>query len=322
MPAPQADQPEDSPFATALRTAIERRGLGLGRIAARLEEAGTPVSTATLSYWRSGRSRPGRQTSLTCLATLEKVLRVEPGSLVGQLGRPAPRGRNQAPPTWGALWSEVPQIAAAFDLVDQSDDDHLTRVSHHDTVHVGPDGTERGCRIQQVMRAERDGVDRFVVMHGLDDPAFPLPEIRPAVRCTVGRVVANQETGVITAEMLLLRPLRRGELVEVAYDLCPRPPYPPAERYERRRRFNNRQYVLEVRFHPDALPSRCERYVTPVDGSTTTEEISLDPADHSFLVVELDGRPGVVGARWEWPQNEPADVGSSASDGIPQAGPV
>lgn len=322
MTAPQEGQPENSPFASALRTAIERRGLGLGRIAARLEEAGTPVSTATLSYWRSGRSQPGRQTSLTCLATLEKVLHVEPGALVGQLGRPAARGRNQAPPTWGALWNELPQIAAAFDLVDQSDEDHLTRVSHHDTIHVGPDRTERGSRIQQVMRAERDGVDRFVVMHGVDDPAFPLPEIRPLVRCKVGRVVPNPQTGVLTAEMLLLRPLRRGELVEVAYEVHPRPPYPPARLYERRRRFNNRQYVLEVRFHPDALPTRCERYITPVDGETTTEEIALDPADHSFLVVELDGRPGVVGARWEWSEAAPVHTRSTTGEPAPRPGPV
>ena len=60
-------EPEDG-FATALRAAVQARGLGLERIQERLRAEGVAVSLATLSYWQSGRSRPARRESLVTLA--------------------------------------------------------------------------------------------------------------------------------------------------------------------------------------------------------------------------------------------------------------
>lgn len=291
-----------STFAASLREAIDQRGLGLGRLVARLEEAGTPVSAATLSYWQSGRSRPGRRGSLECVSALEQILELTPGHLLGQLGRPAVRGRNAPPPTWSDLWNEVPAVVSAFEQMSTDLDDHLTRVSFHDRVHVGPDHTERSTWTRQIMRAERDGVDRFVAMYGNDDPTSPLPRARALDRCEISRTTHDPGTGIVAVEMMLPRPLRRGEFATVDYEFVQSAPYPPAHRYERRRRAANRQYVLEVLFAPAAVPSGAERYCQPVDGAETVEELSIDP-DHGLLLVELDGRPGVVGARWEWPQD-------------------
>lgn len=291
---------EDTPFAAALREAIDQRGLGLGRLVARLEEAGTPVSAATLSYWQSGRSRPGRRTSLECLDTLERILGVDTGHLVGQLGRPAVRGRNPQPPSWMELWDEVPAVVSAFEQMGGTQDDDLTRVSYHDRIRVGPDRTERTTVTRQVMRAERDGVDRFVIMNGNDDPRCPAPQVRALEHCRVGRTASEPGSGISTSELLLPGPLRRGEYISVEYEFDQEPPYPPASRYERRRRTSSRQYVLEVIFDPAALPIRCESYVRPVDGEATCEALELGP-DHTLLLVELDGRPGTVGLRWHWP---------------------
>ncbi|QDO87155.1 XRE family transcriptional regulator [Ornithinimicrobium ciconiae] len=297
-----SDTAEDlASFATTLREAIDQRGLGLGRIVARLEEAGTPVSAATLSYWQSGRSRPGRRSSLDCVSTLEQILELAPGHLVGQLGRPAVRGRNPQPPTWSELWNEVPAVVSAFEQITSSVDDHLTRVSYHDRVQVGPDHTERSTWTRQIMRSERDGVDRFVAMYGNDDPRSPLPQARALQRCEILRTTSEAGSGVVVVEMMLPRPLRRGEFVTVEYEFVQSAPYPPAHRYERRRRGANRQYVLEVLFDGQELPARCERYSQVVDGEEESEELYLDP-DHGLLLVELDGRPGVVGARWDWPE--------------------
>ena len=294
--------PTATPFATALREAIDQRGLGLGRLVARLEDAGTPVSVATLSYWQSGRSQPGRRASMECLATLEKILEVEPGELAGQLGRPAVRGRNQQPPTLRELWDELPAVVSAMECVAGGTHDYLTRVSVHDQMRVGPDRTERSIRTKQIMRSERDGVDRLVVMHGNDDPLCPVPQARALQCCRVGRTTSAPGSGVVAAELLLPRPLRRGEFVTVEYEFVQSAPYPPAYRWERRRRTGTRQYVLEVVFDPGALPVACERYAQPVDGEPTAEPLPLGP-EHGLLLVELDGRPGVVGARWEWPEN-------------------
>ncbi|NLG20366.1 MAG: XRE family transcriptional regulator [Actinomycetales bacterium] len=294
--------PTATPFAVALREAIDQRGLGLGRLVARLEEAGTPVSAATLSYWQSGRSQPGRRTSMECLSTLEKVLELEPGQLAGQLGRPPVRGRHQQPPTLRELWDELPAVVTAMERMASGTNDHLIRVSVHDRVHVGPDRTERSTLTRQIMRSERDGVDRLVVMHGNDDPLCPVPTPQALHGCRVGRTTSAPGSGVVAAELLLPRSLRRGEFVTVEYLFVQSAPYPPADRWERRRRTGNRQYVLEVVFDPDALPLSCERYSRPVDGQSTAEPLDLRP-DHSLLLVELDGRPGVVGARWEWPDD-------------------
>lgn len=287
-------------FAVALRAAIDQRGLGLERIVTRLEEAGTPVSAATLSYWQSGRSQPGRRASLESLATLEQILQVESGALAGRLGPPAVRGRNLAPPTWSELWEEVPAVVSAFEQISRSREDYLTRVSYHDRVFVGPDRTERSTWTRQVMRGERDGVDRFVAVRGNDDPRCPAPQIRALDRCEVGRVTGPPGSGITAAELLLPRPLRRGEFVTVEYEFVQSPPYPPADRYERRRRGPSRQYVLEVDFDEAAYPVSAQRYSQGVTGQEEAEELPLED-DHRLLMVELDGRAGVVGARWQWP---------------------
>ncbi len=287
-------------FATVLREAIEARGLGLERIVARLAEAGTPVSAATLSYWQSGRSHPGRRTSLECLSTLEQILELAPGHLEGQVPRPAVRGRHPQPPTWSELWDEVPEVVSAFERINATDRDHLTRISYHDRVYVGPDRTERTTVTSQIMRCERDGVDRFVVMHGNDDPTCPVSQIRGLSRCRVGRTSSEPGSGVVTSELLLPRPMRRGEFITIEYECRQSPPYPPADRYERRRRAATRQYQLEVIFDPAALPIYCEGYRQPVDGAERSEPLEVDP-DHGLLLIEIDGRPGVIGARWQWP---------------------
>jgi hypothetical protein len=58
-------------FAQALREAIQARGLELDRIRWRFGEHGVAVSMATLSYWQSGRSRPGR--ALEFAATIDPM---------------------------------------------------------------------------------------------------------------------------------------------------------------------------------------------------------------------------------------------------------
>lgn len=291
-----------SAFDLALRDAIERRGLGLGRIAARLAELGTPLSEATLSYWQTGRSQPGRRSSMEALANLETILQVEPGALAAELDPAAVRGRHaQAPaPTWEELWNEVPEVTAAYGRLDTSSEDHLTRVSYHDRVLLGPGRAELGLWTRQVMRAERDGVDRFVIMHGIDDPTCPASQVRALERCAVGRTSTDVETSVVTVEMLLPRPLERGELISVTYEFFQLPPYPLAERHERRRRSPNKEYVLEVLFDPEDLPLTCQTYVEPVQGEPVVRDVVPDP-EHGLLFVELDGRPGVIGARWTWP---------------------
>ena len=78
------------PFHEALRIAVEARGLALERISAHLHARGHTISIATLSYWQSGRSLPGRPASLRALGALESILDVPRGHLAGLLPGPPP----------------------------------------------------------------------------------------------------------------------------------------------------------------------------------------------------------------------------------------
>lgn len=68
-------------FSAALDQALRAQNLPLERIASRLAEASTPVTTATLSYWRTGQRSPSRPRSLRAVGQLERLLDLTPGTL-------------------------------------------------------------------------------------------------------------------------------------------------------------------------------------------------------------------------------------------------
>src|SRR5438270_2442358 len=93
--APPATGPASAGrFSRALRAAIQASGLSLNRIQYRLRERGLVVSSATLSYWQSGRRRPMRHDSVQVVRTLEELLRVPAGSLTTLLDPPGARRRG------------------------------------------------------------------------------------------------------------------------------------------------------------------------------------------------------------------------------------
>src|SRR5690242_15148249 len=100
-PSPPTGPVTAGRFSPALRAAIQASGLSLNRIQYRLAERGLVVSSATLSYWQSGRRRPTRQESVLVVRTLEEVLRVPEGTLTGLLEPPGTRRRPGPRP--GAL---------------------------------------------------------------------------------------------------------------------------------------------------------------------------------------------------------------------------
>lgn len=285
----------DAEFAEVLREAINRRGLCLDRIKARLDQRGTPVSVATLSYWSSGRSQPERKQSLAALPHLESVLRLPPGTLLSTLPEPRERGRRRAIEGLDVVWPESPH-SRVLQRLDTTWDTELERLSVHDILTFGADRTEHSMLVREVVRARCDGPDRRVVMNCLDDPDAALPQITPRVGCRVG-ATASDPAGVVGAELLLLQPLRRGETALLEYIVTTMPPRPVETGYVRRIRVPTREYVVQVRFAPEALPERCER-ICP---DHPPRPLNLDSA-HTVHVVEVDCAPGERGVRWTWPE--------------------
>jgi hypothetical protein len=262
-----------SEFPHALRSAIRDSGLSLNRIQYRLRERGHAVSSATLSYWQSGRSRPTRRESVLVVRSLEEVLRVPAGTLTALLEPPGAR-RGPGPRTGT---------------------EELSRISVHDRYEVGADRRVRRIRHRQVLRAERDGPDRWAFVYREDALANPLPEVRAVWHCRLGPVVVRNAPRLLVAELLFDRVLARGDTVVMEYELAyPGPDAPARARYERTFRFPVREHVMEVVFDPAAVPARCELYV-----ADTARPLVIEKSGYVHA-VGLDVPPCRRGIRWYW----------------------
>lgn len=285
-----------SSFAEALRRAIDARGLSLERIHDHLARRGVSVSAATLSYWQSGRSQPGRRSSLAAVPHLETVLNLEPGALLGSLPATRERRRRTAVQGLDALWPESP-ATTVLDRLDTHWDTELDRVTVHDVLRLGRDRRQISLTVSQAMRARTDGPDRRVVMHTQNDTSAGLPDFRAIRGCQLGRV--EKVGGVVGAELVFFQPLRRGETVILEYEVLACIPGPLDLEYTRRLRLPIREYLLEVEFDPVALPASIWAFA-----EDSTSAIELD-AGHRAHLVHTNTTPGVTGIRWDWANTSP-----------------
>jgi transcriptional regulator with XRE-family HTH domain len=298
------------PFPDALRATISASRLSLDRIQHRLALRGVTISVATLSYWQSGRRRPERPESLEALRQLEAVLGLPQTALSSLLGPPRPRGRRSHAADLlpiDALWSRREHLASLLSKVDTSFDGQLGRISQQDRCEIGPDRGHRSLWVRQILRAENDGPDRWILVYDSETPGV-LPELTGLRNCGLGRTTTDDDGRIFVAELLFERPLARGDTLIMEYELVnPGPPYPGGgDVYCRKFRLPAREYVLEVRFSPDALPTRCQQFSTVVgeDERSRRRNLVLDSSG-GVHAVALGFGPGVFGIGWEWPDRGP-----------------
>ncbi|MFS8096388.1 XRE family transcriptional regulator [Lentzea alba] len=290
-------------FADALSKAVEASGLSLERIQHHLELRGVQVSLSTLSYWRRGRSRPERPESLAAVAALEEILRLEPGALTGSLGEKRPRGRwvERAAALEG-IWQEAAiDLGRAIARVDKLMPYPAKYLSVRDLAVIGPDRREIEMRTSSVIEAFEDGVDRILVARTADETDHSPGEILAEKSCRVGRVRRDSEHKLLVAEIILDRVLRAGDtaLIDLRYISDPGADSVYADRSFVR---PLRDYVLEVEFHPDAVPVRCYGYVRSEPGGpdVDTGDLWIGTTAAAHLVVH-EAQPGCVyGIKWEW----------------------
>lgn len=306
VPAELAELLRAGPFDAALRTAIRSSRLSLERIQHRLHTCGTPVSITALSYWQSGRRRPERPDSLLALRELERVLSVPDGSLSALLGPPRPRGRTRqavsdAPPL-SSLWAENESAEELLTKIDTTQDGQLTRLSHHDVVHVDRHGNLTKIGTRKLVRSEANGVDRCVIMFDGASTSDTDPVIRPIRSVRLGKVLTDHARDLVVAELLFDRALQRGDTLLFEYEIAD-PPTPENEvehSFARLFRLPVRQYVVELQFDPAHPPRHTESYV----GDSTTQEteppkpLVVDRFGRTHAVT-LDFGMGVFGVRWD-----------------------
>lgn len=287
-------------FPEALSAAIEARGLPLERIRHHLAARGHQVTIATLSYWRTGRSRPERPSSLAALGALEVVLRVPRGSLArtlpGSRRQPAP----DAPPPVGMdqIRSEdqsgtLDELVADIGLEWGRD---IELISSHDLVMLDDD--RRGGRhvVRQVLRSLHERLDRFPVSYTVSDEGTS-GSINGLVNCHVGRTARTRSEGAVVAEMLLDAPLRLGDSVSVEFELVSRNIPVAYDSFDRGVLRPIREVYIEVEFQPHDLPAWVSEW-TSIDGQVNKRPLRLQ--GHIAGTLAVDFGPGVLGLNWGW----------------------
>lgn len=286
MTSPQT--PRHGEFAAALAEAIERRGVALSWVRDRLVARGTPVSLAALSYWRSGQREPEREVSLEAVAELEVLLDLEPGALSRRL-----RGRERAggPVPFDSL---IDQSAAS----DERGETDVDRVLVHQYVDVGADRRITRRRVLQVHVAAVDGPEAVTLYLGpavVKDGA--VARVEPVSGCRVGET-RTLPSGSRAVRLEFDRPLVRGESVATEVEIVGADSPQPAAQAGVAAEQRLEECMVWVRFHPDALPSRC--FVSFSEGELEHEwEVALDGSTGVHHRQTSFG-PGVCLVRWEW----------------------
>lgn len=285
------------PFPVALDVAIEASGMTLDRLAARLRDRGVRLSRATLSYWRSGRSRPERGASLAALPVLEELLGLPRGALSALL-----RARDGAP-QWAhrpagsgsrrQLWPARPALLAEMNA---PPDGQLEFLAVDDVLVVGATG--RSLRVRLVVRALCDGVGRAVVFYQADRVGVGTAQWIAHAQCRLGRV--RNEGGVSVAELVFDQRLAAGELTFVEYELrLPAPDDEDSDFYYRTFTRRCRLWTCRIVF-AGRVPSRVFRYRQRRLGDSHRESAELWLGGGQAAVAVMENlSPGVAGVYWE-----------------------
>ncbi|MGP3634910.1 hypothetical protein ACTU45_16310 [Streptomyces sp. 24-1644] len=291
------------PFHLALRTAISVRGLPLQRVQHHLAHRGIKVGVTSLSYWQQGVRRPRRAESLRAVKALEEVLALPGNSLLRLLdsGVPADAERPAAR-SYRALLEASGAVERLLASMESPADGGLHTVGHQERVRIAAGREMAGRASQHVVRAHRDGVDRYLAVYRGDPGCDPSAiEVRALENCRTGRVRWDHEAGVLVAELLFDTRLRAGDTYLFGYGFEDGTGGPCGE-YVRGFSFGGGQYVLQVRFDEAALPVRCRRFVQVSAGVPrgARTDLTLTGRHRTVHLVEQGVRPGLVGIDWDW----------------------
>lgn len=293
------------PFHVALRAAIAARGLPLQRVQHHLARHGVKVGVTSLSYWQQGARRPQRPESLRAVRALEEILQLPEESLIRLLSEVDAESPEQRP----AGRSYRAHLAASgvldgllAELGYPAPDGGVHTLGHHERIRIGPGRELAGRESHLIVRAHRDGVDRFVAVHYGDPACVPARmSVHALENCRTGRVRTHHETGVLVTELLFDTRLRAGDTHLFRYGVEDGTAGVSRE-YVRGFGTAGGQYALQVRFDAAALPVRCHRFTqhSPAAPRGGRQELVLSGRHRSVHLVEPRVRSGMLGIGWDW----------------------
>ncbi|MFF9751780.1 hypothetical protein ACF1FC_03005 [Streptomyces sp. NPDC014344] len=292
------------PFHVALRAAIAARGLPLQRVQHHLSRHGVKVGVTSLSYWQQGARRPQRPESLRAVRALEEILQLPEESLIRLLAETDDRAADRR--SAGRTYRSLMEVSGVLDKLlaefGTPRDGGLHTLGHHERVRIGTRRELAERESHHIVRAHRDGVDRYVAVHHGDPGADPeRMQVRTLENCRVGRVRHHHDTGVLAAELLFDIRLRAGDTFLFRYTVedgtggvC--------REYVRGAGSPGGQYALQICFDSAALPVRCHRFAqhsaaAPRGGR---QALALSTRHRTVHLVEPRLRAGYVGIAWDW----------------------
>lgn len=319
LPPELAEALRDGPFHRALALAIADSGLALSRLEFHLNRRGFRIGRSTMSYWQQGRRRPERADSIQALGALEQILGLPAASLVGLLGPRKPRGRwighQPGGVSWADVWgtSEVVRRLVAIDS--RRITDRFTDLSLNESFQVGPDRRLQFLRSNVVTKAREDGADRQMIVYN-SDPDVDVSRVRllDLENCRVGRQRVLRDANFVASELLFDRALAEDDTHLFSFRLDMSSANMDEDEMSRRGLTRSEavdggrvirrpvhSYVLEARFHADALPVRIFHVQSPRAGANpqVVRELILN-AQHATHVALQNARPGLHAIRWEW----------------------
>lgn len=293
------------PFHVALRAAIAARGLPLQRVQHHLSRHGVKVGVTSLSYWQQGARRPQRPESLRAVRALEEILHLPEESLIRLLAEAeddTPLHDRPAGRSYRALLHATDVLERLLAELGGPPDTGLHTLGHHERVRVGARRELLSRESHHIVRAHRDGVDRFVAVHHGDPGCAPdRMTVHALENCRTGRVLRHQDTGILVAELHLDTRLHPGDTCLFRYGVEDGTGGASQE-YARDVNLAGGQYVLQVQFDDLALPTRCHRFTQHSPAAPRTARRPLTPTGHphSVHLVEPRVRTGIVGIGWDW----------------------
>jgi hypothetical protein len=293
----RAVPPLDLDFSQALSWALERRGWSLAGLRDRLAARGTPVSVATLSYWRSGRSQPERATSLDALAEVEDLLALRHGELSDRLG-PSRRVPPSRVAQFAGRVDVQSMIEAALGEIGCSLPHPIAEESVQHLIELDAEGVPTTLSFRQVIRATSDHVTNMPTMIVAQEPSGGDATFTVVAGGHIGREVHHTQDGIFVAEVVFDRALDRGETAVVEIRIGLPGDLSDDNFYEAYAVRRAGEVMVCVRFHPDKLPATVQRYQV-VDSVTSAEDESpVRSTSHVYLAQDFG--PGALGIRWRW----------------------
>jgi hypothetical protein len=323
----RTDPAREDGFAAALHAGWKSSGMTLEAIAESLERRGLPASTATLSNWQKGTSRP-RVTpdNARRLLALERILDIDTGQLLRPWQQRATERQRVAasmsPPPARQTASRSLATALVADRRRWLEDAIAARgggpsrnglICTYQEEHyvVGENRWPRRSRITLDLCAIQPGIRSYWYLSAHAATASA-QDVIPAAGCRLGRTISEadyrrriDDPEILTAtELVLAEPLEPYApsriSFTVAHSFAPPPGKLPDCHFRRIvTKHACRRLRLVISFNAHDVPARLYRATWPGDNYDSARLVPVE-GDLDELVVD-NPAPGGYGWKWQWP---------------------